>query len=171
MLTRPQRRDNGASLNDTTLPPHPYRWLVRHSKQSGRRSVHSSESRPSRSWIDPTTATTLTTQDVLARIRIEFAFRNEIDALAQLSQSPNIASALLDALPTIEALFGRDTTVLLDVVRNPENPAEEPTLFALIQTSLEPDEARPLMRQFREAWWNEASASFRNELNFGLLYT
>ena len=108
--------------------------------------------------------------DVVQRVRVVFAIGDDVETIQWLEARPEIASALLAARPAVEEIFGAGTKVTLELVHDPELETDSGSLFALIQTDLEPAEARPLMKSFRDRWWTSAPASVGEGLTFGLAY-
>ena len=118
----------------------------------------------------PAAALTVTQQGVLEEVRDVFAVGDDMETIQWLASRPDIASALLASRPAVEDIFGGETRVVLELVHDPEAEKDPGSVFALIQTSLDPAEARPLMDSFRHRWWNNALASIGEGLTFGLAY-
>ena len=88
---------------------------------------------------------------------------------AYREEHPEIVPVLAKARRLIPLFFGTSISLVLDVLIDPEEP-EARTLIVLIQTSLEPDEALPLLDTLNDRWWRTASAALDADVHFGLDY-
>lgn len=119
----------------------------------------------------PVAALPATPRVVLDAIRGAYIFADSADesvALGILSQRPDIASVLLEALPHVYASFGDGTGVRLDVL---DEHSSEPIRFgARIVSAAASPESRIKLVAFYTTWWNDASRPVLGELSFGLTY-
>lgn len=104
-----------------------------------------------------------------AQLAREYTYRDEDAVRTFLVEHPRIVPILAEARRLIPHYFGMNLNVVLDVMTDPEE-SEARSLFALIQTSLEPDEALPLLDAFNDRWWRTTSATFAADVHFGLDY-
>ena len=75
----------------------------------------------------------------------------------------NLLSLLEDTYPHIEQHFGKGTSVILEVVRDPEIPNSE-QLVAYIQSDKEVEDALACLGRLDLDWWLEASASYGDKI-------
>lgn len=111
-----------------------------------------------------------TSSEVLDAIREGYTFvdpANEREAMAMLAARPDMAAVLLQALPHVAAIFGKETRVLLDVID--EHSFAPLRVGARIVSKASPD-ARSKLLAFYTAWWNDASGPVLGDLSFGLTY-
>ncbi|MGH2534211.1 MAG: hypothetical protein ACRDJW_18235 [Thermomicrobiales bacterium] len=99
----------------------------------------------------------------------DYLFRDEGAVRAYLDEHPEVIPALVEASRLLPHSFGMNAAIVLDVLTDPEEP-DATNLFALIRTSLEPNEALPLLDDFNERWWRPVSATFDADVHFGLDY-
>jgi hypothetical protein len=100
---------------------------------------------------------------------MDFEFREEEQVRAYLDAHPEVVAIIVEARRKLPHFFGEAPAMTLDVLKDPEDPDAE-SLFALIQTSLEPDRALPLLDEFNERWWRAASTAIEADIHFGLDY-
>ncbi len=108
--------------------------------------------------------------DVIERIAARYDFRGDGVPDAVTDAGPEVAALLLEAADQIAAYFGQQTTVVLEFFSDPDDEDDPGELFALIQTTLPLEQARPLMAQFRDEWWLLAISRARGSLNIGQEY-
>jgi hypothetical protein len=104
-----------------------------------------------------------------ARMVFEYGCRDERAVEAYLREHPDVIPTLEEASRWISHYFGMKSTLILDVLTDPEEPASK-SLFALIRTSLDPDEALSRLDKFNNRWWRGASADLDADIHFGLDY-
>ncbi len=117
-----------------------------------------------------TLTTTVTDISVIERVHQLYALRGIVAVMRVLREQPGVAALLLEATDWLTRSFGWGTNVVLEVVTDPGDEDDPGTLYAFIQTALEPERVRPQMSQFRAHWWTEASILAHGRLNFGLEY-
>lgn len=80
----------------------------------------------------------------------DFAERDEV--VRFLGSHPFLAPLLIEARLKIAEVFGHASRVVLEVITDPEAPADR-QLFAFVQTDLPPDEALQKLNQLDQEWW------------------
>lgn len=108
--------------------------------------------------------------DVIERIAAQYDFRGEGVVEALTDAGPDVATLLLEAADRIAAFFGTEARLVLEFFIDPNDMDDPGELFALIQTPLELEQARPLIARFRDDWWLLALPRARGLLNIGLEY-
>ena len=106
--------------------------------------------------------------DVMARVAARYEFRG--DAVERfLQHHPKVGPVLIEAADVIPAYFGEGTPVALEVLHDPEADGE-PELYALIRSTLSPEDALARLRQLDRAWWLKAlpRAGYRLTLSLEL---
>lgn len=122
------------------------------------------------STVMATSTTTVTDSNVIERVHDLYALRGIVAVLRVLREQPDVAALLLEAFDWLASSFVPHPNVVLEVVTDPGDEDDPGTLYAFIQTALEPEQVRPQMRHFRDHWWTEASIRAHGRLNFGLEY-
>lgn len=89
-------------------------------------------------------------------------------ALGILSERPDIASVLLEALPQVAAIFGEDAPVVLMTID--EHNREPLRLSACVQTTEPVPAAQEKLIALYRAWWNGVSGDIDEALSFGLTW-
>lgn len=122
---------------------------------------------------DPPSVTALpaTPRETLDVIRMAYTFVDASDervALGILSQRPDIASVLLEALPQVAAIFGEDAPVVLMTID--EHNREPLRLSACVQTTEPVPAAQEKLIALYRAWWNGVSGDIDEALSFGLTW-
>jgi len=92
-----------------------------------------------------------------------YIFREPKEVSRFLEDNPFLILLLLEAYGQIERYFGPYPQVFLEVVTDPEAP-DDRELFALIHTSLTPDEALDGLDRFDRDWWLDASHTAQGKL-------
>lgn len=118
----------------------------------------------------PTVAALPTTSlDVLDAIREAYSFvdaSNQTTALGILAKRPDVADALLRALPHVRAIFGEGSRILLVAVDYHTN--EPPGLAALIETMDTVSESLAKQQRFYQDWWLSVPGAIADVLSFGV---
>ena len=98
-----------------------------------------------------------------------YHLRREKEVESFLQENPYLAPLLIEAHEHIEAQFGEEAPVVLEVLHDPEaeNGAQ---LFALIQTKLPGEEARMRRAQLYKEWWLQNSLRACCQLHIDLEY-
>jgi hypothetical protein len=84
-----------------------------------------------------------------------YSYRNPIMVKQFLRRNPFLIGLLLKGYAEIQQYFGRDTQVILEVFTDPEAESDQ-ELFALVQTTLSPEEALDNLDNLYQGWWLEA---------------
>ncbi|MFT4037647.1 MAG: hypothetical protein QM692_05655 [Thermomicrobiales bacterium] len=117
----------------------------------------------------PVAALPSTSREVLDAVRAAYTFVSEDDetqALSMLTQRPDIAATLLEALPHVTAVFGEDTPLLLLVINE---HSEAPLRFsAQIVTTHDLAAAQAKRDAFYDRWWSAAAGPVSGDLSFGI---
>ena len=95
--------------------------------------------------------------DALDQLSARYAFRRPEEVADYLRRYPHLVPVLVEAAEVIPRYFGADAPLVLEVVTDPEEDAPRPELFALVRTTLGPDEARERMDRLDDDWWTDAS--------------
>ncbi|MFT4037648.1 MAG: hypothetical protein QM692_05660 [Thermomicrobiales bacterium] len=110
-----------------------------------------------------------TSREVLDAVRAAYTFIDADDealALSILTQRPDIATTLLEALPHVATIFGEGTPVFLVTVD--DHTGDPITLSARVVTSAALPEAMAQQLALYRTWWNDASGPIFGDLSFGL---
>lgn len=90
-------------------------------------------------------------------LRQHYRFSDDANVIASLRRHPELVPLLHEAATRVPQFFPQDTTLRLEVLEDPDGAEdEEPTLYAVIETSLPLAEARSRLYTFDDAWWLEA---------------
>jgi hypothetical protein len=121
--------------------------------------------------VDPPSVAALpaTAREVLDAIRAAYTFvdaSNEAAALGIVAQRPEIAAALLDALPHVREIFGGTTQVLL--LATDHHDGRPPTLSARIEANGSIAEQLAKGDEFYRAWWLRVPVEIDEVLSFGV---
>ncbi len=108
--------------------------------------------------------------DVIDRIAARDRFRGDGVADALAGAGPEVAALLLEAADRIADSFGTEPQLVLELLVFLDDDDEPGKLYGLIQTTLEPAEAEPIMDRWLRDWWLEEWRRARCRLNFGLEY-
>jgi len=71
---------------------------------------------------------------------------------------------LLEACSELRKVFGDGVDIVVERADDPEGTDIEPMLFALVQTSLDGQEAAQALDRFNDAWWLDNMARARGAL-------
>lgn len=92
-----------------------------------------------------------------------YAFRRHAKVSQFLEKFPFLARILVEAYGKFGNYFEPYPQVFLEIVTDPEAP-DDHELFALIYTSLTPDEALDRLDRFDRDWWLDASRTSQGKL-------
>jgi hypothetical protein len=110
-----------------------------------------------------------TRREALDAIREAYTFvdeSNEAAALGILARRPDVAAALLQALPHISAIFGDDRRVLLVAI---DYHTDEPLgLTVLIDTTGTVSERLMKQQRFYQDWWLSVPGEIADVLSFSV---
>jgi len=100
-----------------------------------------------------------------------YFFREPDEVRRFLTTYPFLIPLLVEARDVIAQHFPAATRVALNLLYDRESENEDDTeLFALVQTSLPPEEARPLLDRFTQEWWLRVFRRAQGRLEFNLWY-
>jgi hypothetical protein len=114
-------------------------------------------------------ATTRTGTIDLSAIESEYVFARPAAVRAFILEHPALASLLEQARINLSSLFGIDTSIVLDVIQDPDERSRG-NLYAFIQTRADPDRAIQTLDEFGDRWWRIALGSDAIPLHFTLEY-
>jgi hypothetical protein len=98
----------------------------------------------------------------------KFEIRNKVSIKEYLIRYPHLFSILEEAYSVIEEIFGRDTQVALEMVRDPEIEDYE-QLFGYIKSdNLSPEDAFERLQVFDDIWYVDRIDLIGEHLNFNL---
>jgi len=103
----------------------------------------------------------------LPRLREIYAFRNPDQVRSFLVTHPDLVEVLFEARSYLEALFGSDLEVILEVVTDPDAEGLK-QLFAYIHTSLPIDDALERLDRLDEEWFLDQLDRVDGLCNFNL---
>lgn len=92
-----------------------------------------------------------------------YTFRRRVEVSRFLERHPFLVPVLWEAYSKFRNYFGSYPQVFLEVVTDPEAP-DDYELFALICTSLTPDETLDRLDRFDRDWWLDASHAAQGKL-------
>ncbi len=92
-----------------------------------------------------------------------YTFRRPVEVLRFLERHPFLVPLLVEAYSKFGNYFGPYPRAFLEVVTDPEAP-DDRELFALICTSLTPDEMLDRLDRFDRDWWLDASHTAQGKL-------
>lgn len=108
--------------------------------------------------------------DDLAGVAELYELKDEAAVEDFLKANDFLVDLLLEAHPEIESRFGRDASLALDVIVDPEAEEEESELVLLIETSLDRKQARALRDSLDREWWLEVLPAARHRMTIHLQY-
>ncbi len=108
--------------------------------------------------------------DVIEQIADRYRFRGNGVPDALRDAGPEVAALLLEAADQIAASFGPEPTLVLEFFIFLDEDDEPGKLYGLIQTTLDPDQAEPIMDRWLRDWWIPAWPKAQGRLNFGVEY-
>jgi hypothetical protein len=92
-----------------------------------------------------------------------YTFRRQAKVSQFLEEFPFLVPLLVEAYSKFGHYFGPYPRAFLEIVTDPEAP-DDHELFALIYTSLTPDEALDRLDRFDRDWWLDASQTTQGKL-------
>lgn len=105
----------------------------------------------------------------LSAFESEYLFAQPDAVRAFLLEHPTITPMLAEAKTHLDPIFGSDTHVVLDVMRDPNETSRE-VLYAFIQTHIDADRAIESLDEFNDTWWRHTLGSEAIPLHFALEY-
>lgn len=107
---------------------------------------------------------------LVGEVANRFVLRDAATVRAFLGEHPQLVPLVLEVHDAAQRYVGSGTALVLEVVTDPEDEDVLGTLYAFVQTELEPEEARPLMKRMHDTWWTRASVQTHGDLNIALEY-
>lgn len=92
-----------------------------------------------------------------------YVYRDRERVRAYLIEHPELIGILREADPEIARRFGEQTTVVMDIIDDPDI-VDEQMLFGFIRTSLAPQDAVDLLHRLDREWWIARGADVRDQL-------
>ena len=110
-------------------------------------------------------------QDSLRSLARTFVLRDEEAVCRYLDIYPFLVPLLWEVDGKVRQYFDVDSPLILEMVKDFESGSEEgDELFAMIPTTLPPEEALQQRWHLYEEWWAEASRRGRYKMNIGIEY-
>lgn len=106
---------------------------------------------------------------LLTGLALIFEIEDDVSLSVYLRRYPFLINLLLEAFPKLEAYFGLGTAITLRLVEEPD-ASSEVELFAMVQTTLHPEDALRRLESFDQEWWLDASPRANCKLNFSVEY-
>lgn len=109
-------------------------------------------------------------EGLVGEVAHRFVMRDAARVRAFLGEHPQLVPLVLEVHDAAQRAMGSGTPLVLEVVTDPEDEDDLGTLYAFVQTKLEPEQARPLMKRMHDTWWTRASVQTHGDLNIALEY-
>ena len=110
-------------------------------------------------------------QDTVSSLARTFIFRDKKAVSHYLDKYPFLVHLLWEVDVKVRQYFDVDSPLILEVVRDFESGSEDgDELFAMIPTTLPPEEARTRLRRLDENWWLEASRRGQHRMSVNIRY-
>ncbi len=107
------------------------------------------------------------TDEPVPRLRRLYEFRGglivEEFLRENLRQNPSLADVLIQAHGVIRGYFRSGTRIILEVVTDPEAPADQ-QLFVIVRTRLPRKIARELLSIVERGWWRSVPLAIRKKV-------
>lgn len=87
-----------------------------------------------------------------------------------IQEHPVLQDLVFEAHAEIRSLFGAEPRLLLQILEDPDDEAEQPQLGLVIETSADRKTARTMLRALDEQWWIEAMPQAGNLMTISLEY-
>ncbi|MDP3047381.1 MAG: hypothetical protein Q8O07_07890 [Chloroflexota bacterium] len=107
-------------------------------------------------WWQPQPSTVADASGSVRWLERIFTFVRPQEVQAFLSANSHLIQLLFEARRQVSRYFGQDAPVFLEVVSDPES-ANDKQLFALVGTSLSPQEALGTLDRLDQDWWLDVS--------------
>ena len=107
---------------------------------------------------------------VLDQLGDRYAVRRPEEVTAFLRAYPHLGPLRIEAAEVVPRYFEPDAPLVLEVVTDPEADGLPPELFALVQTTLNPDEALARLDRLDDDWWLDVSPDGPGTLVVSLEY-
>ena len=101
--------------------------------------------------------------------RVHYITQDPAQVQKFLTQHPAVEHLLRDATAPLQHTFGKDVTVSLTVINNPDIAPQE-LLVSSIQTTLSAKQAKARLDKFDETWWLDNAQRAAGQLIFTLAF-
>lgn len=128
--------------------------------------------RQGRNWIESSDIDFFSPIDKERRIDFLvniYKFRAPSEVRTFLQRNLFLVDLLLEAYEVTQTFFGRNAQISLEVVEDPE-ASNGRELFALIQTSLPPNDARARLKRLDREWWLDAMLQAQCKMTIDMEY-
>lgn len=105
-------------------------------------------------------------EEGISRLKLAYEFR-DCHVRQCLLGNPSLISVLNEIANEVPTYFGPEVQLALEVLHDPEDD-HEGELFAVIQTSIQPDVALDRLRAFDQDWWLDRSQRIAGSLTVTL---
>ncbi len=105
-----------------------------------------------------------------ASLSDDYAFRRDAEVEAFLQANPFLTPLLQEAAPHIRRYFGPATSIVLEVVHEPEGGKDSDMLFAFVQSHASTEETLANLDSLDEGWWIDASPQAQGKLMLSVEY-
>jgi hypothetical protein len=114
-------------------------------------------------WQETGVSTVRTFESEIRLLERLYTFRGRAEVSWFLEKYPFLVPLLMEAYSKFGNYFGPYPRAFLEIVIDPEVP-DDRELFALVCTSLMPDEALDRLDRFDRDWWLDASQTTQGKL-------
>ena len=109
-------------------------------------------------------------QDDWERLSVHFGFKNRRIVNQVLERNLFLVDVLIEARKKIDHYFGSDTLTSVEGFTDPEDDHSDPTLFVLILTALDSDDASTRLERLDQEWWLGQPYQVKRAMNIDLEY-
>jgi len=108
--------------------------------------------------------------DELEPLSEHFYFENSQSVCQFLRQHSSLVPVLFQVRKKVDQYFGIEALTNLELLIDPEDNPSNPTLFALILTTLPANEATTRLEQLDDEWWLDQPHEVRRLMNIDVEY-
>ncbi len=116
------------------------------------------------------TATIPVTPDAIAALEGVYQFRGRDEVTAYVAANPDLVELLLDGARQIPTFVVPSEPIILEVVVDPEDEADEGELFAVIPTTDEWEAVLPRLLRLQREWLIDAARHAVGRFNVDVEY-
>lgn len=120
-------------------------------------------------WLQPRMSTVADVSSIIRPLESIFTFVRPPEVKAFLSDNSYLIPLLFDAREQLSRYFGQNAPVFLEVVSDPGS-AGDSQLFALVETSMSPQEAFNALDRLDQYWWLDAGVQSRGNLEIDVKF-
>ena len=99
-----------------------------------------------------------------------YQFREPDDVRAFLAHHPDLLDLLVEGASKIPEFLPSDEPIALEVLRDPEDEADDGELFAIVLTRQEPEDVRPRLNRLDREWLIDAGRPHAGRFNVAVEY-